>query len=126
MSSTTINNIHESGRVALRALPETVSRLAESVGRFFTLSRAERELAELDDRLLADDRLRSTCDNSTADAAAVKRSPSFFVHPAHPAIKPAITSKPKWSGARSKWTQSMAIAPRTKKDIGRSAYCAVA
>ncbi len=58
MSSTTINNIHESGRVALRALPETVSRLAESVGRFFTLSRAERELAELDDRLLADIGLR--------------------------------------------------------------------
>ena len=58
MSSTTLNNIHETGRVALRAVPETVSRIAESLGRFFTLSSAERELEELDDRLLADIGLR--------------------------------------------------------------------
>jgi uncharacterized protein YjiS (DUF1127 family) len=58
MSSTTFNTIHESGRVALRALPESVARLAGNLGRFFTLSRAERELADLDDRLLADIGLR--------------------------------------------------------------------
>jgi uncharacterized protein YjiS (DUF1127 family) len=54
MSSTTLNHVHDSGRIALRALPDTLVRLAETVGRFFTLSRAERELEGLDDRLLAD------------------------------------------------------------------------
>jgi len=58
MSSTTLNNIQESGRVALGALPDTVIRIGESIGRYFNLSRAERELAELDDRLLADIGLR--------------------------------------------------------------------
>ena len=54
MSSITFNHIQESGRIALRALPEIVIRLGGSIGRYFNLSRAERELAELDDRLLAD------------------------------------------------------------------------
>ena len=58
MSSTTLNNIHGSDRVERRAVPETVSRIAQSVGRFFTLSRAQRELDELDDRMLADIGLR--------------------------------------------------------------------
>ena len=58
MSSTTLNNIHENGRAERRAVPETVSRIAQSIGRFFTLSRAQRELDELDDRMLADIGLR--------------------------------------------------------------------
>ena len=58
MSSTTLNNIHENGRAERRAVPETVSRIAQSIGRFFTLSRAQRELDELDDRMLADVGLR--------------------------------------------------------------------
>ena len=57
MSSTTINTT-ASGRVGLRAFPEIVTRLAQGVGRFFSLSRAERELEGLDDRLLADIGLR--------------------------------------------------------------------
>jgi uncharacterized protein YjiS (DUF1127 family) len=58
MSSTTLNNVHGSDRVERRAFPETVSRFAQSIGRFFTLSRAQRELDELDDRMLADIGLR--------------------------------------------------------------------
>ena len=57
MSSTTVNTT-ASGRVSRRAFPEIVSRLAQGVGRFFSLSRAERELEGLDDRLLADIGLR--------------------------------------------------------------------
>ena len=58
MSSTTLNNIHGSDRAERRAVPETVSRIAHSIGRFFTMSRAQRELDELDDRMLADIGLR--------------------------------------------------------------------
>jgi uncharacterized protein YjiS (DUF1127 family) len=57
MSSTTVNTTG-SGRVSLRAFPEIVTRIAGSVGRFFSLSHAERELEGLDDRLLADIGLR--------------------------------------------------------------------
>ena len=57
MSSTTINTT-ESGRVTLAALPGIASRIGQSIARYLNLSRAERELAELDDRLLADIGLR--------------------------------------------------------------------
>ena len=53
MSSTTINTT-EGGRFRLRAFTGIVTRIVDGVGRFFTLSRAERELEGLDDRLLAD------------------------------------------------------------------------